>query len=300
MADVFEYRGVDDFHFAEVLQDDENGFVCSAPIHIPIQEVGKSTDSSSEAHYYDNKAMIVVNSESADTITLTLAVPTLQNLAQLIGKSFDPTTGMMVDSPRQNKYYAIMYRTKGTDDEYRYVSRLKGQFNIPEETITTENDSTDTSNVEIEFTGIFTEHEFEKGIYDGSNWSPSGVKGIVVDSRYGLADVSTFFTAVQTPDTVSTSPTLGTLNITMSAGSTSGKTEVDTVTPVTADGNKLMYKLGSSAETVEYDDVLSSWTALSLDTDISATAGQVITVAEVTKIGSKARKVGSATVVLPT
>jgi uncharacterized protein YjdB len=28
------------------------------------------------------------------------------------------------------------------------------------------------------------------------------VKGIVVDARYGLADVSTFFSAVQTPDTV--------------------------------------------------------------------------------------------------
>lgn len=300
MADVFEYRGVDNFHFARVIQDDENGYVCSAPIHIPVQEVGKSTDSSSEAHYYDNKAMIVVNSESADTITLTLAVPSLQQLADLIGKSFDSTTGMMVDSPRQNNYYAIMYRTKGTDGKYRYVSRLKGQFNIPEETVTTENDGTDTSNVEIEFTGIFTEHEFEKGIYDGSDWSASGVKGIVVDSRYGLADVSTFFTAVQTPDTVSSSPSLGTLNVTMSAGSTTGKTEVDTVSPVTADGNKLMYKIGSSAETVTYDQNLGSWTALSLDTDISATAGQVITVAEVTKSGAKARKVGSATVVLPT
>lgn len=300
MADVFEYRGVDNFHFAKVIQDDENGYVCSAPIHIPVQEVGKSTDSSSEAHYYDNKAMIVVNSESADTITLTLAVPSLQQLADLIGKSFDSTTGMMVDSPRQNNYYAIMYRTKGTDGKYRYVSRLKGQFNIPEETVTTENDGTDTSNVEIEFTGIFTEHEFEKGIYDGNDWSASGVKGIVVDSRYGLADVSTFFTAIQTPDTVSSSPSLGTLNVTMSAGSTSGKTEVDTVSPVTADGNKLMYKLGSSVETVTYDQNLGSWTALSLDTDISATAGQVITVAEVTKSGAKARKVGSATVVLPT
>lgn len=300
MADVFEYRGVDNFHFARVIQDDENGYVCSAPIHIPVQEVGKSTDSSSEAHYYDNKAMIVVNSESADTITLTLAVPSLQQLADLIGKSFDSTTGMMVDSPRQNNYYAIMYRTKGTDSKYRYVSRLKGQFNIPGETVTTEKDGTDTSNVEITFTGIFTEHEFEKGIYDGTDWSSSGVKGIVVDSRYGLADVSTFFTAVQTPDTVSSSPSLGTLNVTMSAGSTTGKTEVDTVSPVTADGNKLMYKLGSSAETVTYDQNLGSWTALSLDTDILATAGQVITVAEVTKSGAKARKVGSATVVLPT
>ena len=201
---IFEFRGVDNFYFAEVTKDDATGYVCGTPIHIPVQEVGKSTDSSSEAHYYDNKAMIVVNSESADTISLILAPPALDKLSKLIGKSFDATLGMMVDSPRQNKYFAIMYRTKGTDGGYRYVSRLKGQFNIPEETAQTENDGTDTTNTSIEFTGIYTEHEFTKGIYDGSSWQKSGVKGIVVDERYGLADVSTFFESVQTPDTVHT------------------------------------------------------------------------------------------------
>ena len=199
---IFEFRGVDNFYFAEVTKDDSTGYTCGTPIHIPVQEVGKSTDSSSEAHYYDNKAMIVVNSESADTISLVLAPPALETLAQLIGKSFDSTTGMMVDSPRQNKYFAIMYRTKGTDGGYRYVSRLKGQFNIPEETVQTEDDGTDTTNTSIEFTGIYTEHEFTKGIYNGTSWEAAGAKGIVVDARYGLADVSNFFASVQTPDTV--------------------------------------------------------------------------------------------------
>ena len=203
---IFEFRGVDKFYFAEVTQDDANGYTCGTPVHIPVQEIGKSTDSSSEAHYYDNKAMIVVNSESADTITLTIAPPALDKLSQLIGKSFDATTGMLVDSPRQNKYYAIMYRTKGTDGGYRYVSRLKGQFNIPEETYQTENDGTDTNNTQITFTGIYTEHEFAKGVYDGQNWSPAGVKGIVVDARYGLADVANFFDAIQTPDSIQVSP----------------------------------------------------------------------------------------------
>ena len=199
---IFEFRGVDNFYFAEVTKDDATGYTCGTPIHIPVQEIGKTTDSSSEAHYYDNKAMIVVNSESADTISLTLAPPALDKLAQLIGKSFDATTGMMVDSPRQNKYFAIMYRTKGTVGGYRYVSRLKGQFNIPEESVSTENDGTDTTNTSIEFTGIYTEYEFTKGKFDGSNWSKSGAKGIVVDARYGLADVSTFFDSVQTPDSI--------------------------------------------------------------------------------------------------
>lgn len=203
---IFEFRGVDNFYFAEVIEDDANGYSCGTPVHIPVQEVGKAVDAASEAHYYDNKAMIVVNSESADTITLVLAPPALQLLAQMTGKSFDATTGMMVDSPRQNKYFAIMYRTKGTDGGYRYVSRLKGQFNIPEESVQTENDGTDTTNTSIEFTGIYTEHEFNKGIYhaDTQTWEKAGVKGIVVDARYGLADLSTFFSAIQTPDSVQT------------------------------------------------------------------------------------------------
>ena len=202
---VFEFRGVDNLYVAEVLEDDENGYVCATPIHLaPVAEVGKSTDSSSEAHYYDNKAMIVINSESADTISITMAPPELAKLATIIGKSFDATTGMMVDSPRQNKYFALMYRTKGTDGQYRYVSRLKGQFTIPEETSATEDDGTDTNNTSIEFTGIYTEYEFTKGKYNGTAWEKAGVKGIVVDTRYGLANVSNFFSQVQTPDTITT------------------------------------------------------------------------------------------------
>lgn len=201
---VFEFRGVDNLYVAEVIQDDANGYVCGTPIHLsPVAEIGKTTDSSSEAHYYDNKAMIVINSESADTITVTMAPPELAKLAQIIGKSFDATTGMMVDSPRQDKYFALMYRTKGTDGKYRYVSRLKGQFTIPEETSATENDGTDTNNTSITYTGIYTEYEFTKGKYNGASWEKSGVKGIVVDTRYGLASVSNFFDVVQTPDTIS-------------------------------------------------------------------------------------------------
>lgn len=215
---IFEFRGVDSFYFAPILQDDAEGYVCGTPVHIPVQEVGKSTDSASEAHYYDNKAMIVVNSESADTIALTIAPPELKHFAAMIGKSFDETTGMMVDSPRQNQYFAIMYRTKGTDGKYRYVSRLKGQFNIPEETNQTENDGTDTTNLQFEYTGIYTEHEFNKGKLVNGVWEKSGVKGIVVDTRYGLADVSNFFESIQTPDSITTAsaPTVTGIGVTPS------------------------------------------------------------------------------------
>ena len=206
MADIFEFRGVDNLVYAEVTGDDNEvsgGYTTGTvkPLS-PVATIGKSTDSSNAAHYSDNHAMIVVSSESADKIILTVAPPSLETLAEITGKSFDPDTGMMVDGERVVKYFAIGYRTKGTDGKYRYVWRLKGTFGIPDEQNETENDGTDTTNTELTFTGIATIHKFTKGKYNGKSWEKAQVKGVIVDERFDKADISTFFESVQTPDTV--------------------------------------------------------------------------------------------------
>ncbi|MBO7211053.1 MAG: hypothetical protein J6V44_08675 [Methanobrevibacter sp.] len=199
----FEYRGVDQFHISKITKDDKTGYETETPVYFqPVSEIGKTTDSASEAHYYDNKALIIVSSESADTIQIIMTVPTLAQLAQITGKSFDEETGMYVDGERNNEYYAISYRTKGTDGKYRYVSRLKGSFNIPEETNDTENDGTDTTNITVTYTGIYTNYEFNKGKKVNGVWVKSSAKGVVVDERYDKVDFSTFFDEVKTPDNV--------------------------------------------------------------------------------------------------
>lgn len=209
MADIFEFRGVDNLVYAEVTKDDNEteggGYVTGTVKTLsPVATIAKSTDSSNEAHYYDNNPMLVVLSESADEITLTIAPPSLEILAEITGKSFDPETGMMVDSERSNKYFAIGYRTKGTDGKYRYVWRLKGTFGIPDENNETENDGTDTTNTELIFTGIATTHKFTKGKYNSTTkaWEKAQVKGVIVDERFDKANLSTFFDSVQTPDTI--------------------------------------------------------------------------------------------------
>ena len=236
--EVFEFRGVDNLYVARVMKDDSTGYTCETPVKLaPVAEIGKSTDSSSEAHYYDNKALIVINSEGADTITITVAPPELEMLAKITGRTFDDTTGMMVDNVRENSYFAIMYRTKGTDGKYRYVSRLKGQFGIPDETAATENDGTDANNTQITFTGIYTEYEFTKG---------GSAKGIVVDTRYALADVSSFFAQVQTPDTVSASATVNVTGVTLTPSTAALEVAEEvqltaTVTPASATDKSVSY-----------------------------------------------------------
>lgn len=200
---TFEFRGVDNLVYAEILTDDNetSGGYTTGEVKVlsPVATISKEVETSSETHYYDNLPLIVINAEGADTITLTVAPPSLETLCDITGKDFDKDTGMMIDSTATPKYFALGYRTKGTDGKYRYVWRLKGQFAFPSEEVNTENDGIETTNTELTFTGISTAHIFSK------NNKPA--KGIVVDERYGVVDFSTFFENVQTPDTVKATTT---------------------------------------------------------------------------------------------
>lgn len=197
MSEIFEFRGVDNLVYALVTKDDndENGGYVTGEVKplAYVAEIGKTTETSSEAKYYDNKAMLTINSEGADEISCTVAPLSLETLAEITGKNYDKETGMFIDGERKNVYIAIGYRTKGTDGGYRYVWRLKGTFDIPEETVATEDDGTDSNNQQLTYTGISTTHEFKKG---------GACKGIVIDARKELADLTKFFDTVQTPDTV--------------------------------------------------------------------------------------------------
>lgn len=198
MSEVFEYRGIDNLMIAEVTGDDnetEGGYKTSAPkLFAPVAEIGKTTETSSEAKYYDNLPKIIVNSTGADEVKITTSVLPLEIYAMITGQYFDAETGMLVEGAQEPKYFAIGYRTKGTDGKYRYVWRLKGTFSIPDETVPTENDGTDSNNMELTFTGISTTHVFNK------NNGPA--KSIVVDERYGKAELDEFFKKVNTPDTI--------------------------------------------------------------------------------------------------
>lgn len=193
MSKVVEYRGVDNLVAAEVTNDGEayeTGEVFSVA---PVAEISKTTETGSETKYYDNLPALVINSEGSDEIELTVALPDLATYAKLVGKEIDTATGAMIDGERDPKYYALGYRFKKTDGTYRYVWRLKGMFGIPDETSATEDDGTDSNNMELVYTGISTSHKFTK--------SGKPAKAVVIDDTpTSKADISAFFTAVTTPD----------------------------------------------------------------------------------------------------
>ena len=191
---VFEFRGIDSVYFAKVISDTKDAITFGEPKYLaPVAELGKTTEASSEAHYYDNKALISLSSEGADELTLSTSAIPIDILAEITGKYFDESLGMMAENSGIAPDIALLYRTKGTDGEYRYVTRYKMKASIPEETVATEDDGTEANGQELTLTGVSTVYEFSKG---------GSAKAVVVDTRYGLADVSNWFTEVQTVDSV--------------------------------------------------------------------------------------------------
>ena len=198
---IAEFRGCDHLCIAEIIKDaigigDYGGYTTgTVQILTEVAQVAKSTDQSSETHYYDNKAAINIRAVGADNVQLIVPAMVLTALAKVTGAEIDATTGAYIDRGAANvqKYYALGYRLKLTDGTYRYVWRLKGTFSsIPDETSDTESNQINTNNQTIQFSGLDTVYEFEA---DGKS-----ARSYVIDERDGKADVSSFFNTVKTPD----------------------------------------------------------------------------------------------------
>lgn len=213
-----EFRGCKNLVYAEVTQDDAGGYVTGTVKPLaPVAEISKTVETSSEAHYYDNKAAIVISQEGSDTVTFTVAVPDDATYAELTGRTYDATKKVFIESERVQKYFAVGYILGEVGEENgdeRYVWRYKGTFNEPEVTSATENDSTDANNLSLEFTGIYTAYEFANGKGTGVK---GAAKAMFIRKSAEVATAEQFFAEVVTPDTVL--PTY-TLTKTQAAGTT--------------------------------------------------------------------------------
>ena len=192
---IYEYRGVSDLVYAEVTKDDNEGYTTGTVKPLAgVAEISKATDSTNEAHFYDNIPAVIVSSTGADEITISASAIPLDTLADITGQGYDAETGMFIERERTPKYFAIGYKTKDTSGRVYYVWRNKGTFNIPDQTNSTENDGTDANGQEIVFTGISTTYKFQK--------ENKPAKAITINTSLDLCVVTNFFDTVQTPDTI--------------------------------------------------------------------------------------------------
>lgn len=199
MVKLTEYRGVEGLVYAEVTEDTEETYTTGTVKPLAgVAEISRTTETSSEAHYYDNIPAIVVNSTGSDELSCTVSAIPLEVLAEITGQGYDATTGALFEGSRDTKYFAIGYKTKRTDGSEVYVWRYKGTFSIPDSTHATESDGTDANGQEITYTGVATVHKFTK--------TGKGVKALNVDVGLDKADVTDFFDTVTTPDDLVAKP----------------------------------------------------------------------------------------------
>lgn len=200
MAEIFEYRGVEGLVYAEVTADDDKSYTTGTVKQLAgVAEIGRTTETSSEPHYYDNVPAVVVSSTGSDEVTCTVSAIPLEVLAEITGQQYDSNLGVLIEGERETKYFALGYKAKKTNGKEVYVWRYKGQFSIPDSTHATEDDGTDANGQEITYTGISTTHKFTK--------TGKRAKAMNVDLEADKANVSTFFDTVTTPDTLTAKST---------------------------------------------------------------------------------------------
>lgn len=199
-----EFRGCKRLVFAKVTVDDAGNYTTGEVKDLaPVAEISKTVETSSDTHYYDNKGAIVINSEGADTVTFTIAIPNDEVLAEIEGKVYDSTRKAFVDAPRKTEYFAVGYilGEEGEGEDERFCWRYKGTFNIPDETSATKNSGTDANNMSLVYTGIYTDHEFTNG---GGQGVKAAAKGQFIRKSSNVATADEYFAQVATPDTTFT------------------------------------------------------------------------------------------------
>ena len=193
-----EYRGVRKLVVAEIT--DNGTYVGGTWQELSgVQAIARASTESSETHYYDNKAAIVIDAEGSDEITLTVSLLANKTRALIEGTSYEEGNDMIVGTPKNKKYFALGYIGGKTDGTEEVNIFYKGKFSGGNETINTKNDGTEATNIEYTFTAVHT----SSNIYGGK--SAKSVKlplteNVTEDDVFGTFAEGVSTTKVLTPD----------------------------------------------------------------------------------------------------
>jgi phi13 family phage major tail protein len=181
-----EYRGVRGLVIAEVTKDDSSGYTAEEWEELSgVQAVAVTKNESSETHYYDNLAAIVVDAEGADELTLTVSILANKTRAKIDGVEYEQTQDMIINTPKKKKYFALGYIGEKTDGTEEFNILYKGKFSGGGETHNTKDDGTEATNVEYTFTAVHTSAK----IYSGKS-----VKSVKVPASTKVTEEAVFGT----------------------------------------------------------------------------------------------------------
>ena len=127
-ATIEEYRGITDLVCAEVTKDDSSGYETGPVFEIAgVSELTRSTSTSSETHYYNNKAAISISGAGGDEVKINTSAIPMDALAKITGQIYDEETGTLYEGQPANKYYAIGYKTKKTSGAHKFAKNNRSE-----------------------------------------------------------------------------------------------------------------------------------------------------------------------------
>ena len=158
-----EYRGVRGLVIAEITEDNGTYTTGTWQRLSGVQNVALATTESSETHYYDNLSAIIIDTEGADELTLTISVLENKTRALIEGRTYVEGVDMLVKTPKQNKLFALGFIGEKTNGVEEFNILYKGKFTGGNETHATKTDGAEATNLEYTFTAIYTASNIHNG-----------------------------------------------------------------------------------------------------------------------------------------
>lgn len=191
-----EFVGISDIYYS-IVTDSATGYSATTPVLLaPAASIVNTPNVTSKPTYYSNDAANLYISEG--TTEVKMVVPNLpaSQMATLLGKYFDDSTGRMYDDGTPNPpKVAIGFKFNKGDDNFRYYWYLKGNCYGGAEEGATKTEDIDIKTYELTFTALSTTYKFT--LPDASVSSQKRTIADDTDAAFTGGDV--WFSQVQTP-----------------------------------------------------------------------------------------------------
>lgn len=189
-------RGVRKLMIATMKEDTEAKITYDTPEQFAgVREIGGEQEESTATEFYDNQAAITVYAEGADKYKLVTSVLEDKIRAMVEGREYDEATKAYLGTPKEVPYVAIGFIGKDTNGKEFYYWIYKNKLTGGGESHKTEDNGTESTNLEWEANSIYTTHKFAGAKDKPLKFYKLEAGGTVTEEQ--------FFSKVYTPDEAS-------------------------------------------------------------------------------------------------
>ena len=149
------FIGIDEFHIAKLLTDDETGATYDEIISFPwLRSVQIEPETADDTLYADNHAVAVANATNKYNLTIETATLPIEYRGLLLGHTVENGV-MKVHGDDAAPYFCIKFTINKQNGKKRYVMFPKTQFSEPSENPQTKEENTTFNTPTINATAIY-------------------------------------------------------------------------------------------------------------------------------------------------